>query len=578
MKLIKRKIISFVMASILLTTTAYAVNSNTPQSISPFLPNTVSEHYVRVNGVKLHYLEAGHGPLVILLHGWPETSLAWHNTIAALMPYYHVVAPDLRGLGQSEHTKTGYDKKTIATDIKALIESFGEKHAIIIAHDMGGKAAYMMAHLYPQMISRLVLADCFIPGTENADPYQGGSWHYGFHMAKDFPETLTKDREKEYISTMIKLMSYKKDAISDDMINEYVSNYASPGGMTAGFNYYRALKEDAELAKTFRTEKLSMPILTITGEYSAKDKLANALKNEAINLKSIIVKESGHFVAEEQPEVFNQALLHFLSNDNADKLKSLEKENQGTLGIYVFDTNTNKSVNYHADKRFPFCSTFKVLLVSAILKQSETQPSLLQEKLFFTKKEIKEAGYSPITQQYINDGMTISELCAAAIMYSDNGAANLLIKKLGGLNQVNTFAQSIADNTFRIDRFEPELNTAIPSDLRDTTTPIMMAKDLEKLLLGNTLAPYQQNLLRTWLEHNTTGDLRIRASIPKDWIVADKTGTGEYGTTNGIAILWPPNGKPIILVIYFTQYQKDAKAKDEVVAKATKVVLNELNA
>jgi len=350
MNFITRKIRQFIIVSVLLTTTAYAVNSNTSQSISLFLPNTVSEHYVRVNGVKLHYLEAGHGPLVVLLHGWPETSLSWHNTIVALMPHYHVVAPDLRGLGQSEHTKTGYDKKTIATDIKALIESLGEKHAIIIAHDMGGKAAYMMAHLYPQMISRLVLADCFIPGTENADPFQGGSWHYGFHMAKDFPEMLTKDREKEYISMMIKLMSYKKDAISDDMINEYVPHYASSGGMTAGFNYYRALKEDAELAKTFRTEKLSMPILTITGEYSANDKLAKALKNEAINLKSIIVKNSGHFVAEEQPKEFNQALLSFLSSNSDDKFKSLEQENQGKLGIYALDTNTNKSINYHANK------------------------------------------------------------------------------------------------------------------------------------------------------------------------------------------------------------------------------------
>jgi beta-lactamase class A len=179
-----------------------------------------------------------------------------------------------------------------------------------------------------------------------------------------------------------------------------------------------------------------------------------------------------------------------------------------------------------------------VLLVSAILNRSETQPTLLQEKLFFTEKEIKAAGYAPITQNHIQNGMTILELCAVAIMYSDNGAANLLIKKLGGLNQVNAFAQSIGDNTFRLDRFEPELNTAIPSDLRDTTTPIIMAKDLEKLLLGNALAPYQQKLLKTWLEHNATGDLRIRASVPKDWIVADKTGTGEYGTTNDIAILW----------------------------------------
>lgn len=287
--------------------------------------------------------------------------------------------------------------------------------------------------------------------------------------------------------------------------------------------------------------------LTITGQYSANDELANALKS-------------------------------FLSSNSDDKFKSLEQKSHGMLGIYALDTNTNKSISYNAEKRFPFCSTFKVLLVSAILKKSETQPSLLQEKLFFTEKEIKESGYEPVTKNHIKDGMTISELCAATIMYSDNGAANLLIKKLDGLNQINAFARSIGDNTFRLDRFEPELNAAIPSDLRDTTTPIIMTKDLEKLLLGHALAPHQQHLLKTWLEHNTTGDLRIRASVPKDWIVADKTGTGEYGTTNDIAILWPPNSKPIILVIYFTQYQKDAKAKNKVIAESTKIALDELNA
>ena len=299
-----------------LASPAYSTTSTSSNSFSQTLPAKSSSHFVTVNGVRLHYIEAGSGPLVILLHGWPETSYSWRNTISVLSKNYHVVAPDLRGLGQSEHTQSGYDKKTIATDIKVLVEYLGEKQAIIIGHDMGGKAAYVMAHLYPQMVSKLVLVDCFIPGTENADALHGGSWHYGFHMAKDFPEILTKDREKEYITAMIKLISYKKDAISEETIDEYVKHYSTPGGMTAGFNYYRALKEDAALVETFKGEKLTMPVLAITGTHSAGDKLSKALASKTLSLQSIIVEDSGHFVAEESPEEFNSSVMNFLKNKN----------------------------------------------------------------------------------------------------------------------------------------------------------------------------------------------------------------------------------------------------------------------
>ena len=299
-----------------LASPAYSTTSTSSNSFSQTLPAKSSSHFVTVNGVRLHYIEAGSGPLVILLHGWPETSYSWRNTISVLSKNYHVVAPDLRGLGQSEHTQSGYDKKTLATDIKVLVEYLGEKQAIIIGHDMGGKAAYVMAHLYPQMVSKLVLVDCFIPGTENADALHGGSWHYGFHMAKDFPEMLTKGREKEYISAMIQLMSYKKDAISEESIDEYVKYYSTPGGMTAGFNYYRALKEDAALVETFKGEKLTMPVLAITGAHSTGDKLSKALARETLSLQSIIVEDSGHFVAEESPKKFNSSVMDFLKNKN----------------------------------------------------------------------------------------------------------------------------------------------------------------------------------------------------------------------------------------------------------------------
>ncbi|MBS0351761.1 MAG: alpha/beta hydrolase [Proteobacteria bacterium] len=315
MKINLHKLISPLLffLGILLSSLACSAPSQ-PSYPSSMLPRGVSEHFIVANGIRLHYLEEGKGPLVILLHGWPETSLAWSKTISALSTQYHVVAPDLRGIGLSERTQKGYDKKTIATDIKSLIEALGEKQAVIIGHDMGGKVAYVMAHLYPQYVSKLVLVDCLIPGTENTDIYHGGAWHYGFHMAPEIPEMLTKGREEEYISAQIKTWTFKKNAISEDLIHEYAKYYATKGGMTAGFNYYRALKDDAALVNTFANEKLSMPVLAISGRHGVGDKLGEALKNQTTSLKTVIVEDSGHFVAEESPKEFQSIVLQFLNN------------------------------------------------------------------------------------------------------------------------------------------------------------------------------------------------------------------------------------------------------------------------
>lgn len=312
---IYKSLIVLILALTVPISIAHSTESIKSKAIAKTLPSGANSHFAIVNGIRLHYIEMGTGPLVILLHGWPETSFSWNLTMSALASKYRVVAPDLRGLGLSERTLTGYDKKTIATDIKALIEHLEEKQAVVIGHDMGGKAAYVMAHLYPQAVSKLVLVDCFIPGTENTDALHGGSWHHGFHMAPKIPEMLTQGREKEYIRTQIKAWSFKKDAISEDAIDEYARHYATKGGMTAGFNYYRALKEDAALAKTFHGKKLSMPVLTISGRHSVGNKLPKALENGTTSLKSVIVDDSGHFVAEESPEIFNLLVLQFLNND-----------------------------------------------------------------------------------------------------------------------------------------------------------------------------------------------------------------------------------------------------------------------
>lgn len=254
----------------------------------------------------------------------------------------------------------------------------------------------------------------------------------------------------------------------------------------------------------------------------------------------------------------------------ASRLKALEDASNGRLGVAAFNTADGAQLTYRADERFPFCSTFKLLLTSAILARSAHDDGLLTRRIAYTQGDL--VNYSPVSEKHVADGMTVAELCAAALQYSDNSAANLLIRLLGGPSAVSAFARSIGDNEFRLDRMETELNTAIPGDLRDTTTPAAMARDLQRLALGDAFGAAQRDQLTTWMRGNTTGDARIRAGVPRDWQVADKTGTGDYGTSNDIAVLWPPAKPPIVVVIYFTQREQDAKARNDVIASAARIV------
>ncbi len=246
------------------------------------------------------------------------------------------------------------------------------------------------------------------------------------------------------------------------------------------------------------------------------------------------------------------------------KLAELEASSGGRLGVTLLDTAGNMLVAYRSTEIFPMCSTFKVVLVAAVLKQSESAPDLLEQRITFAKGDLM--SWSPITKEHTSEGMSVAALCAAAITHSDNTAANLLLKLVGGPQGLTAFARSMGDVNFRVDRYEPELNEALPGDERDTTTPEAMARSLRALTLEGELAPSQREMLLNWLEGNTTGGDGIRAGIPKDWLSADKTGSGSYGTTNHIAILWPPHCEPIILCIYFTQKKSDTPPRKDIIA------------
>lgn len=257
-------------------------------------------------------------------------------------------------------------------------------------------------------------------------------------------------------------------------------------------------------------------------------------------------------------------------------LKDLEEASGARLGVCALDTGTGLQIRYRADERFPLCSTFKAFVGAAILQRSVKNPGLLQQRIHYSQKDL--TTYSPIAEKHLGDGMTVAELCAAAIQYSDNTSANLLMKILGGPSAVTAFARSIGSREFQVDRWEPDMNTAIPGDLRDTATPASVSQGLESLVLGDALPDLQKKQLKEWLIGNTTGAKLIRAAAPAAWQVGDKTGSGAYGTANDIAVLWPPEGRPIILAIYQTHQQAEAKRNDELIVAAARIVLKEFAA
>lgn len=260
----------------------------------------------------------------------------------------------------------------------------------------------------------------------------------------------------------------------------------------------------------------------------------------------------------------------------SQQLASLEREVNGRIGLALLDTHTGEKLTYRGDERFPLCSTFKLLAAAVILRRSEQQPDLLLQRMHWTPAE--HLAYMPVTEKHQDEGMTLEALCLAALQYSDNLAGNLLLKTLGGPAGITDFARGLGDNVTRLDRNEPALNTAVPGDLRDTTSPLAMLGNLNTLLLGSGLAPSSQEKLASWLKGNTTGKKAITAAVPAGWIVGDKTGSGDYGTTNDVAILWRPDATPLLLAIYFTQQGKDARSRQDVLAKTARLALAALKA
>ena len=281
----------------------------------------IMHHYADVGEVLLHYVTAGDGFPVVMIHGYPQTWWEWRHQIPALSEKYTVITPDMRGLGDSSRPQSGYDKKTIADDIWRMVNvELGHDSFYLVGHDWGGPTAYALAAAHPEAVKRLVIIDVPIPGC-GGDFSQGGRrWHHQFHMTLDLPEALTAGREDVYLSWFYRTFAYRPDAINDADLKEYVRTYSQPGAMRAGFNLYRAAAQDVEDNQAnIARQKLPMPVLTVSGGKSyphARGRISeteDSLKRVAKYVRSEIAPESGHFVPEEAPEFLNERLLAFFA-------------------------------------------------------------------------------------------------------------------------------------------------------------------------------------------------------------------------------------------------------------------------
>ncbi|MEZ3178190.1 class A beta-lactamase [Streptomyces pimonensis] len=260
------------------------------------------------------------------------------------------------------------------------------------------------------------------------------------------------------------------------------------------------------------------------------------------------------------------------------RLRELERRHSARLGVHARDTATGRIVRYRADERFPMCSLFKTPAVAAVLRDLDRDGEFLARRIRYTEKEVTDSGYAPVTGTPGNlaSGMTVAELCAAAVSYSDNAAGNLLLRELGGPTAVTRFCRSAGDRTTRLDRWEPELNSAEPWRVTDTTTPDAVGRTYARLTLGAALAPEDRERLTGWLLASTTGDAKLRAGLPSGWTVAEKTAGGKYGTNHDVGVVWPPGRAPLVMAVLTTKREPDAAPDNPLIAETAALLAGAL--
>ncbi|MBI2742045.1 MAG: class A beta-lactamase [Rhodospirillales bacterium] len=264
--------------------------------------------------------------------------------------------------------------------------------------------------------------------------------------------------------------------------------------------------------------------------------------------------------------------LPAFADDATSRLAELERRNGGRLGVAALDTASGRRVGHRAEELFPLCSTFKFLAAAFVLARVDRGEEKLDRRVVFAEKDL--VTYSPVTKGHVGArGMTMAEICEAAVTLSDNTAGNLMFASFGGPAGLTAYARSLGDRATRLDRIETELNEAKPGDPRDTTTPVAMLGTMQRLLIEDALSSSSRDRLIGWLMASKTGARRLRAGLPADWKLGDKTGTGDNGTANDVAIAFPPGRAPILITAYYTGSTISDDARNTVIAEAGRLVV-----
>lgn len=257
----------------------------------------------------------------------------------------------------------------------------------------------------------------------------------------------------------------------------------------------------------------------------------------------------------------------------AEAVRLQEQQLGARIGVAVVDSASGDTASYRGDERFPLNSTVKTLLCGALLHQVDNGELTLADTTQFPRSAL--VTYSPVTEKFVAPArINWQQLCSAAISYSDNTAANLVAKKVGGPAGVTRFLAMLGDTVTHIDRYEPELNSAIPGDVRDTTTPLAVSRTLQKLTLGTALQPASRAQLIQWMRDDKVADALLRSVLPAGWTIADKTGAGDFGSRSIVSIIWPENKSPRLVIIYITQTKATLKQSNEAIASLGKVIFS----
>jgi pimeloyl-ACP methyl ester carboxylesterase len=273
----------------------------------------ITSRTAEIDGVKLHYMTAGHGPAVILLHGYAETSRMWRPLIPLLAEKFSVIAPDLPGIGDSSIPESGIDMKTSATRIHALVRSLGVEKARVVGHDIGLMVAYAYATQFPSETEKLAVMDAFLPGVPGWEPIYNNphTWHFRFNG--EYPEKLVRGRERTYFEYFWNVFAADKThSIPEADRKAYTEAYSRPGRMRAAWAYFASWPDLAKDFAVLSQTKLTMPVLSIGGDKSLGNELGEQMKLVASNVSVVVLKDAGHWIMEERPRETMDALIKFL--------------------------------------------------------------------------------------------------------------------------------------------------------------------------------------------------------------------------------------------------------------------------